>query len=261
MTASQPALSGIQRYYQEITRLQQKAVEDQLETLAEIAEAMSQVIAQEKRIFLFGTGHSHMLAEEAYFRAGGIAAAVPLFVPQVLMLHESALMSSRLERMPELARPVLDEYDPQPGEILFVFADSGSNALPVQVAIEAGARGLTTVGVCSLKYARTAPLSAAGKKLYEVTDYVLDNGGVPGDALVQVEGLPWRVAASSTIVGATLWNCLLSGAVSHLAGEAAGLAVFASYNMPGASEHNQRVLAKWSRINPHLPARSLKTGG
>lgn len=252
---------GIQRYYEEITCLQQKAVEEQLETLEEIARAMARVIAGEQRIFLFGTGHSHMLAEEAYFRAGGIAAAVPLFAPQVLMLHESALMSSRLERMTELAGPILDEYDPQPGELLFVFADSGSNALPVQVAIEARQRGLTTVGVCSLKYARIAPLSAAGKKLFEVTDYVLDNGGVPGDALVQMEGLPWRVAASSTIVGATLWNCLLAGAVFHLAEEKADLPIFASYNMPGASEHNQQVLAKWSRINPHLPARSLKTGG
>jgi uncharacterized phosphosugar-binding protein len=259
MTGSQTVYSGILTYYTEITRLQQQVVESQLEILGEIAGLMAEVIRQERRILLFGTGHSHMHTEEAYFRAGGIPAAVPIFAPQVLMLHESALLSSRLERMPELATPLLDEYDPQPGEMLFVYADSGSNALPVRMAMEARERGVTTVGICSLKYAQIAPLSTAGKKLYEVTDYVLDNGGKPGDALVQVDGSAWRVAASSTITGATLWNCLLTEAIFRLAQQGDELPIFASYNMSGAIEHNKALLAKWSKINPHLPERTLKT--
>lgn len=259
MTGSKTASSGILTYYHEITRLQQQVVETQIETLEEIAGRMAEVIRQERRIFLFGTGHSHMLVEEAYFRAGGTPAAVPIFAPQVLMLHESALLSSRLERMPELATPLLDEYDPQSGEMLFVYADSGSNALPVQIAIEARNRGVTTVGVCSLNYAQIAPLSAAGKKLYEVTDYVLDNGGSPGDALVPVAGSTWRVAASSTITGATLWNCLLTEAIFRLVQQGLEPPVFASYNMPGAIEHNKDLLASWSKVNPHLPERTLKT--
>ena len=259
MTNSHSAYPGIRAYAREIMRIQEQVIETQLETMGKIAQQMAEVIRQERRIFLFGTGHSHLLAEEAYFRAGGIPAAVPIFTPQVLMLHESALMSSRLERMPGLATPLLEEYDPQAGEMLFVYADSGSNALPVQMAIEAKARGLITVGVCSLKYAQIAPLSAAGKKLYEVSDYLLDNGGTPGDALVPIEGLPWRVAASSTVIGATLWNCLLAEAVFRLAQAGADVPVFASYNMPGAIEHNQTVLAKWSQINPHLPGQTLKT--
>lgn len=259
MTVDPTAYAGIQGYYQEISRLQQQVIETQLKTLGTIARLMAEVIHQEQRIFLFGTGHSHMLTEEAYFRAGGIAATVPIFTPQVLMLHESALMSSTLERMPQLATPMLDEYGPQPGEMLFVYADSGSNALPVQMAIEANERGLTTVGICSLKYARVAPLSVVGKKLYEVTDYVLDNGGNPGDALMPVADLPWRVAASSTVIGATLWNCLLTEAVFQLARDGEDVPVFASYNMPGAIEHNKTVLAKWSQINPHLPENTLKT--
>jgi uncharacterized phosphosugar-binding protein len=259
MTDSQTTYPGIHAYYTEMTRLLQQVIESQLETLGEIAGLMAEVIHQERRIFLFGTGHSHMLVEEAYFRAGGIPAAVPIFAPQVLMLHESALMSSRLERMPELAAPLLDEYDPQPGEMLFVYADSGSNALPVQMAREARVRGVTTVGICSLKYAQVAPLSAAGKKLFEVTDYVLDNGGKPGDALVQVDGSPWSVAASSTITAATLWNCLLTETVFRLARQGIDLPIFASYNMPGSIEHNKELLARWSKINPHLPDRTLKT--
>jgi uncharacterized phosphosugar-binding protein len=252
-------LSGILSYYRDIIKLQQEAVESQLDTLGEIAQIMAELMRQERRIFLFGTGHSHILVEEAYFRAGGTAAAVPMFSPQVLMLHESAYLSSRLERIPDLAVPILDAYDPQPGEMLIIFADSGSNALPVQLAIEAKKRGVVIVGVSSLKYAHIAPLSAAGKKLYEVADYILDNFGVPGDALIPVEGTAWRVSASSTIVGATLWNCLLTQAVFILAEMGVEPPVFASYNMPGAIEHNRQMLSTWSRINPHLTDQTLKS--
>jgi len=251
--------SGIQRYYESITRLQAEVIESQQVTLSQVAEKMAEVIARDGRIFLFGTGHSHLLVEETFFRAGGLAAAVPMFAPQVLMLHESARMSSQLERLSELATPILDEYDPQPGEIFMVFADSGSNALPVQMAIEAKQRGLTTVWLGSLKYARIAPLSVLGKKLYEVVDYVIDNGGTPGDAMMDVQGLPWRTAASSTLMGALVWNCLLTEIVQRLIKAGIEVPIFASYNLPGAIEHNQSILDKWSRLNPHLSARTIKS--
>jgi uncharacterized phosphosugar-binding protein len=250
--------AGIKRFFEEVTRLQGQVIESQMQVLGQVAGLMADVVRRDGRIFIFGTGHAHMLGEEAYFRAGGLAAAVPLFSPQILMLHESARLSSQLERMAELATPLLDEYDPQPGEILIVNADSGVNALPVQIAIEAKGRGLVTVGVCSFKYTHIAPLSAVRKRLNEVVDYAIDNGGTPGDALVEVEGHPWRVAASSTLTGAMIWNCLLTEAAFRLAETGIELPVFASYNMPGAAEHNQMILRKWSKINPHLPERSLK---
>lgn len=250
---------GINLYYEAVKQLQTQVIESQLEIFTKVAGKMAEVIRQDHRVFLFGTGHSHLIVEEGFFRAGGLAAVTPMFTPQALMLHESPRMSSQLERMPELAMAICDEYDPQPGEMLIVYADSGSNALPVQMAIEAKARGLTTVGVCSLQYARLAPLSKVGKKLFEVTDYTIDNGGTPGDALVQVEGSPWRVAGSSTLIGILIWNCLLTEVVQRLTSSGVEPPIFASYNLPGAIEHNQKILAKWSQINPHLPIQTLKS--
>jgi uncharacterized phosphosugar-binding protein len=162
--------------------------------------------------------------------------------------------------LPELATPLLDEYEPQAGELLFVYADSGVNGLPVQLAIEARERGVIVVGVCSLQYTRIAPLSKVGKRLNEVVDYLIDNHGTPGDALVEVAGSSWRVAASSTISGALIWNCLLTETIFRLSDRMDDLPVFASFNMQGAAQHNEVILEKWSRINPHLPDRNIKIG-
>jgi uncharacterized phosphosugar-binding protein len=248
---------GIQRYFDEVTKLQAAVVESQKELLTEVAAKMAEIIRRKGRIFLFGTGHSHILCEEAYYRAGGILCAVPLFQPMILQLHENARLSSMLERMPELAFPILDEYDPQPGEMLIVYADSGSNELPVQMAIEAHKRGVIVVGVGSFKYAEIAPETMVGKKLFEVVDYAIDNHGIPGDALVEVDGTSWRVAASSTIAGATVWNCLLTETVFRLHEAGEPLPITASFNMPGAAEHNELLLQEWSKVNPHLPARNI----
>lgn len=136
--------------------------------------------------------------------------------------------------------------------MLFVYSNSGVNRLPVEMALEARSRGLTVVAVCSLAYARVAPLSNLGKRLDEVADYVIDNGGVPGDALVPIEGYECRVAPSSTIMGAMIWNALIAEVMSRLASAEEQLPVFVSFNVAGSAQHNQAVMATWGQVNPHL---------
>lgn len=245
------AESGIERYLAAIQQLQTNVINSQLERLGQVAEAMAATIAADRRIFVFGTGHSHMLAEEGHYRAGGLAPVVPILLSS-LMLHEDSLLSGVLERTPGLAEPLLDRYAPQPGELLFIFSNSGVNRLPVELALTAKDLGLTVVSVCALAYARVAPRSALGKRLDEVADYALDNGGQPGDSLLSFEGVAWPTGPSSTVLGAVLWQCLVSETVRRLQQQGIEPPLYASANMPGAAEHNKTLLARWRSRNPHL---------
>jgi len=242
---------GIQAYLEATQELSKQVIRKQLSQLKEISRRMAQVVMAGKRIFVFGTGHSHMMMEEAFYRAGGLAAVMPVFC-SALMLHENAHLSSDLERRPGLAPILLTRYEPQEGEMLFIFSNSGVNQLPVEMALFGKEQGLTTVAVCSLKYSQIAPLSPLGKRLDQVADLTIDNGGEPGDALLQIEGLPWRVGSSSTVIGALIWNCLLVESVEWLLSWQVEPPIFASLNMPGAQEHNQALLNKWGAGNPHL---------
>lgn len=244
-------MNGIESYYSSITALEKRVIDTQTPELERIARAMADTITQDKRIFVFGTGHSHMLIEEAFYRAGGLACVVPIF-SSAFMLHENPPLSSFLERNAGLAPLLLNRYHPQPGEMILIYSNSGVNTLPVEMALTAKERGLTVVAICSKDYARVAPLSKIGKRLYEVADYELDNGGVPGDAIVPVEGTEWKVSASSTIINAMLWNCLLTETVFLLKERGIDLPLIVSLNMEGGAEHNQKVFEKWQKINPHL---------
>jgi uncharacterized phosphosugar-binding protein len=243
--------TALDDYLQAIGELQARVLTGQRAKLLEIATRMAEVTRKDLRIFLFGTGHSHLLAEEGFYRAGGLANVVPMLT-EYTMLHNLPSLGSRLERTPGLADLILERYDPQPEEMLFVFSNSGVNQLPVEMALHARERGLFVVSVSSFEYARQAPLSDLGQRLDQSADMALDNGGRPGDALLDLEGFPWRVAPSSTVICALLWNSLISETARLLLESGFEPPIFASLNVAGAAQHNQALLDKWRPRNLHL---------
>jgi uncharacterized phosphosugar-binding protein len=245
------SVTALDQYLQAITELQTRVVEDERAILIEVAERMAETTRRDRRIFLFGTGHSRLLAEEGFYRAGGLANVVPILTEH-FMLHHLPALGSHLERTPGLADMILDRYTPEPGEMLFIFSNSGVNRLPVELAVQGHERKMFIVGVSSSAYARQAPLSDLGLRLDESVDLAIDNGGIPGDALIELADFPWRVAPSSTVIGALIWNCLVSETARLLLNSGITPPIFVSINVAGAAEHNQALLEKWRPRNIHL---------
>jgi len=183
-----------------------------------------------------------MLAEEAFCRAGGLAAIVPIFY-SALMLHESIPVEALLERTPGIAPPLLDAMKPQSGEMIIIFSNSGVNHVPVEMALHAKKCGLTVVTICSIAFSKIAPLSPLGKRLAECADYAIDNGGVPGDAMIRIgDDL---VGPSSTIVGCTIINALVVEVARRLNAKKGDAPILVSQNMPGGLEANMKMAGKW----------------
>ncbi len=241
---------GIAAYLNSIRSLQDVILQ-QTGILTRVADLMVDAVAHDRRIFVFGTGHSHMVAEEGHYRAGGLACVVPILFSS-LMVHESAYLATKIERIPGLASTLLERYKPDPQEIIFIFSASGVNALPVEMALTAKERGMIVVGVTNIAYCRVAPTSSLGKRLIEVSDHVIDCGGIPGDSIVLIPGTSWRVGPASTIMYATIWNCLVTETVFRLQSGGYEIPIYLSNNMPGAAEHNQKLIQIWSGRNPHL---------
>ena len=71
----------MKKYFEYIENIE-KIIEREKTEGAENAEKASQLLFETikngKNIFLFGTGHSHMLAEELFYRAGGLVNIRPI---------------------------------------------------------------------------------------------------------------------------------------------------------------------------------------
>src|SRR4051794_19226178 len=234
--------SAIDTYFRAIGELQHRVLDAQRDLLATVAQRMADVILANGRIFVFGTGHSHMLAEEGYCRAGGLMSVQPIFYT-ALMLHESIPLEAKVERTLGLAVDLLDRSGIKSGEMLFVYSNSGVNQCPVEMAVEAKKRGVTVVSMSSVEFSKIAPLSAIGKKLWEVSDFAIDNCGVPGDGIIEVPGLKWKCGPTSTVIGAMLWNSLVVETTFRIQAAKGNAPVMASFNMPGAREYSKSMKA------------------
>ena len=180
-------MNSAQRYIDEIKRLVLAVESTQQENMERAASLIADALLSKGYIFTFGTGHSHILAEEIFYRAGGLVRVYPI-LEDSLMLHRAAAASSQLERVTGLASVLLDDVDAvKEGGVMFLFSNSGCNTVAVEMAEEARARGLKTVCITNLTHAaRSRSRHPEGHKLCEVCDVVIDNMGCYGDAAIEV---------------------------------------------------------------------------
>ncbi len=208
-------------------------------------DAVANALAADHLVYVVGSGHSHLLAEEAFYRAGGIAPAQAILEPD-LMLHLGAQRSTLIERETGRAEKVIANYPVEAGDVVFIASNSGRNAYPIEMALAARARGATTIAITSLQHARsTTSRHASGKLLYQLTDIVLDNCGEYGDAAIQIAGREVKMGPTSTIAGVFIINTVIGEAVEQLAARGINVDVYQSANMQGAEAASEAMIARW----------------
>lgn len=238
-------MNAAEDYFGAGSRLLAELWEGEREGIERAAEWIAQTLVKDGLLFAAGSGHSHMLAEELFYRAGGLAAVVPL-LETPLMLHDGAVKSTRLERVEGYAEVVIDDAAPTADDLLVIASNSGRNAYPVGLALAARKRGCRTIAVTSLDTARQVESRhSSGKLLAEVADLVLDNHVPYGDAALDIAGVPGRVAPLSTLAGVTLLNASIARAVQLAVGRGHVPDVFTSANSEGADQAPD--LERWRR--------------
>ncbi len=226
--------------------------EEQLGSIREAGRLVAEVLRADRLVHVFGTGHSHMLAEEGLYRAGGLA-PVNAILESGLMLHEGAAVSTRLEKLPGYSPIVADKYGFEEGDLLVVVSNSGVNAAPVEIALLAREAGLKVLAISSVAYSKSVePKPGVPARLYEIADLTLDNLGEPGDAIVEVDGTGLKVGPTSTVIGAALLNAVFVEATCAIASEGMEPPVYRSSNMTGAPEHNRRLVERFGGRIRHL---------
>jgi uncharacterized phosphosugar-binding protein/N-acetylglucosamine kinase-like BadF-type ATPase len=210
------------------------------------ADAIADCVAGGGLVHTFGTGHSHLLAEELFYRAGGIAAVDPILV-EPLMLHAGAVASTEQERRTGYAAEILAAHDVRQGDVMLIASNSGGNRVSTELAALSRERGAVVIAVTSLAHA-TSPLARAvdEPRLHELADIVLDNGGAPGDAAVTVPGMTTAVGPTSTVVGAAILQAVVAEAVARLVARGVDPGVFRSANTTGGDAANAALVAQFS---------------
>ncbi|MBR5428718.1 MAG: SIS domain-containing protein [Clostridia bacterium] len=238
MNKSLEYLDNLRRVLDEIAETQPGAIDA-------CAAAFARTLEGGHEIFLFGTGHSHMLAEELFYRAGGLVRVRPVLV-SALMLHESASKSTEMERLPGYAQILFDAYGMKRGDTIVIISNSGRNGVCVDMALLAKERGLCVIALTNLRHSQaSASRHPSGKRLFEIADIVLDNCGCVGDASVYFDELGRNASPTSTSAGAAILNAAVAGCIEIMLSHGVTPEVFASSNIDGGDEINEAFVKKY----------------
>ncbi|MEE8283087.1 MAG: SIS domain-containing protein [candidate division NC10 bacterium] len=234
-------------YTTSVHRILGRIEETQREALEQAAGVIFGSLNGGGVLHVFGSGHSIAVAQEAFHRAGGL---VPVNLIHEIFLTPLAppAVSRKMERLSGMASILLDRHDLRGGEVFIVVSNSGINAVPVEIALEAKQRGIFVIALTSLVHSQAVPARhPSGKRLFEVADLCLDNCGESGDAAVAYPEWSGKVGPTSAIAGIFLMNRLVCRVVERYLAEGLIPPVYLSANLPEGDEHNRRLEEKYRR--------------
>jgi uncharacterized phosphosugar-binding protein len=232
-------MSFAKSYFDRANELLARAWQANAAAIAQLSPVVGASIARGGVVHTFGSGHSELISREIIGRAGGLVCTSGIIDPT----------GGFVENLPGFGTRLAERYDRQygllAGEVAIVISNSGKNGSPIDVALYARDKGLTVVAVTCLAMSRATPSQhPSGKRLFECADHVLDNGGVPGDAIVEI-GDGVNAGPTSTLIGCSVLNWLMLSVIDWLKAEGHSPPILRSQNLPGAIEHNRALARKY----------------
>lgn len=217
-------------------------VEDQQPAIERASDIAVKAIRSGGILQLFGCGHSQLIAQEGFYRAGGLACVKPVSI-EPLMLHYGALRSSQNEKALTDIEAYWAHVDLQPQDVLFVISTSGRNAVPVEFAIRAKQQGIPVITLQSLYYREQSSRHPSGQRLEDVSDVVIDTKVPVGDGIITTDG--GQFGPVSTVVATSLLNELFVAIIDALQQHDEALPIFESANVKSHSASNEHWLAHY----------------
>lgn len=244
------SLPPMTQYLQRVTAHLQRLHDEEAAAIGRAARLVAAQVGADKVVYAYGPGgHSNLAAQEVFFRAGGLM-HISAMLDEGTLLSGGALRSMAIERTPRYGEIVIADYDLRAGDLLLIINAYGINAAAIDAALEARRRGVTTIGVTSVRHALATPRDHAarhpsGRNLHDLVDVVLDSKIEVGDAVVEIAGLDQRVAALSTFANAYLLNALIAETVDLLVKEGVRPPIWTSGNAAGGDEANARFIERF----------------
>lgn len=239
-------MNARQAYFDNLRHVLQEVAGTQAEAMEKAAEKLAEATLEGQCIFAFGCNHASLATLDLYYRTGGMATINPVRAPGLNLDVDPATMTSEMERLNGYGSVIVDSHPIGAGDVVIIHSVSGRNTVTVDVALRAKEIGAYTIALTNM---RTSPhvtsRHPSGKNLYEVADLVLDNCGSLGDASLVIQGVPEKVAPTSTAVGAAILNAIVARAVQLVTQRGGVAPVFVSANLDEGDAHNKAMLAQY----------------
>lgn len=236
-------------YFRRLYDIIEQVVDSQGQQIETTASWMADSLIDGGIVHLFGSGHSHMVAEEVFHRAGSLLPLNPMLDINLTLF--GLVNATLLERTTGYGKVVVGSHDIRPDEVVIVVSNSGINPVPIEVALESKGKGARTVAITSAAHYREVPRrSVDGQCLSDVVDLTIDTFVPVGDALIEIDGVDAPVGGVSSVVGIAIINALVVEVAEIMMKQGVQPPVIPSMNVAGGDE---RMAALVERYRSRLP--------
>lgn len=237
-------------YYSQIIANLQKVNETQEANIDAAASLMTDAIAEDRLIHVYGGGgHTTLPVGEMFFRAGGLANIDPVMEP-ALSVFNQALKYLELERTVNFGASIVRYYQLRPGDVMIIFHNIGINPATIDAADEAKKEGAKIIAVSSSHWQNEIPEDhfirhPSKKDLFDFADVCIDDFNPVGDAAVTIPGFETPIAPISNIVDFYIAHLLEIKTVAECVRRGIKPPVWSSANVSGGDEKNAALIEKY----------------
>jgi len=246
----------VKDYFNKVREILERILSEEEGNINKAAEIIANAIERNNLVHVLGTGHSMIIAEELFMRAGGLAPVNAILDDRISIRR--GVGSGLNERKSGLAEKILEKYNIQEGDVFIVVSVSGINAVPVEAAITAKNLGCKVIALTSVKASKELrPRNPYGKRLFEVADVTIDTKVPLGDAVIELPQLNIKAIPISTITGAFAANSIVLRAIEILIERGVSPKIWVSSNVPDSDKRNMRYVEEFLGRLMHLGVEEL----
>ncbi len=238
-----------EKYFKTMQDVVSTVLETQGEAIMKAAEILADTTEKGGIIYGFGTGHSHLVTDDAFWRAATPANYCALLEQSATGSFEIT-KSYYVENTYGIGKLIVDYHRITSDDCMIIISNSGNNIAPVDAAIRAREKGIPVIAITAVTYSDFLKTKHKdGVKLKDVADVVLDNCSLIGDAAVDIEGFPMKVGSTSTIPNVFLQNAVLTQMVELLVQRGFEPDVYYNGHMAfmdeNCADHNDKIVDKY----------------
>lgn len=238
-----------ERYFEIEKSVVEKVQKVNAESIKKAAEILAKTTENGGIIYGFGTGHSHLVVDDAFWRAATPANYCALLEASATG-NQEITKSYFVENTYGIGKLIVDYHRITPNDCMIIISNSGNNIAPVDAALRAKEKGIPVIAITAVEYSDFLKTKHQdGVKLKDVADVVLDNCCLIGDAAIEIENFPMKVGAVSTIPSVFLQNAILTEMVEILVKKGFEPDVYYNGHMAfmdeNCADHNDKLVDKY----------------
>ena len=220
---------------------------NQMENIQKAATIMADSIEKERWVHTFGCGHATLPIEEMYPRIGGFVGFHPMIeLPLTFFTNIVGGMSVQqfvfLERVEGYGKEIMKGWNFDENDCMWIFSHTGINAVNIDIALEARAKGMKVIVYGSAAEAEgKLTRHSSGKTLFELADIVVDTCVPANDASVSLKDHMDKVGPVSTMGFITTVWMTVTTVAEILADRGVKLYIHPSHNIPGDTTAHERL--------------------